>query len=160
MRDQYVGDVSDVVKCSFLRALTGNDRLLGIAWYYLPIHDGRPDGRHTEWQTEPEWERLDPQLHKELLRLEDRKISSLQAAAIWPTRTKFYDQPVPSMSAREAWALQKRICLNEANIVFLDPDNGLGERSLKHASLSEIRLLRKPGRSIVLITFPGPESAS
>jgi hypothetical protein len=32
MRDQYAGDVSDVIKFAFLRALTGVDRTLGIAW--------------------------------------------------------------------------------------------------------------------------------
>jgi hypothetical protein len=35
----YVGDVSDVFKFAFLRALARMDRTLGIAWYYVP--DGR-----------------------------------------------------------------------------------------------------------------------
>ena len=63
MRDQYAGDVSDVLKFAFLRALAGTDRTLGIAWYYAPGDDGRADGRHLEWQDEPAWQRLDPQLH-------------------------------------------------------------------------------------------------
>jgi hypothetical protein len=32
VRDQYAGDVSDVLKFAFLRALAGNDRTLGVAW--------------------------------------------------------------------------------------------------------------------------------
>jgi hypothetical protein len=44
MRDQYAGDVSDVLKFAFLRALVGTDRRLGIAWYYVPGDDGRADG--------------------------------------------------------------------------------------------------------------------
>ena len=52
MRDQYAGDVSDVLKFAFLRALAGADRTLGIAWYYAPGDDGRPDGRHLEWRDE------------------------------------------------------------------------------------------------------------
>ena len=38
--------------------------------------------------------------------------------------------------------------------VFLDPDNGVGEDGEKHATCSEIRLLRKPGRAVAIITFP------
>jgi hypothetical protein len=41
MRDQYAGDISDVLKFAFLRALAGKDRTLGIAWYYAPGDDGR-----------------------------------------------------------------------------------------------------------------------
>jgi hypothetical protein len=57
MRDQYVGDVSDVLKIAFLRALAGADRTLGIAWYYAPGDDGRADGRHLEWRDEAAWQR-------------------------------------------------------------------------------------------------------
>jgi hypothetical protein len=39
MRDQYAGDVSDVLKFAFLRALAGADRALGIARYYAPGDD-------------------------------------------------------------------------------------------------------------------------
>ncbi len=63
MRDQYAGDVGDVLKFSFLRALARADRRLGIAWYYAPGDNGRPDGRHLEWRDEPAWRRLDPAPH-------------------------------------------------------------------------------------------------
>ena len=43
MRDQYAGDVSDVLKFALLRALARQDRTLGVAWYYAPGDDGRPD---------------------------------------------------------------------------------------------------------------------
>jgi hypothetical protein len=39
--------------------------------------------------------------------------------------------------------------------VFLDPDNGVGGETEKHAAFTEIRLLRKPGRAMVFIAFPG-----
>ena len=68
MRDQYAGDVSDVLKFAFLRALACADRKLGIAWYFVPGHDGRPDGRHLEWHDEPAWRLLDEQLHAGLRR--------------------------------------------------------------------------------------------
>ncbi|MCQ4189038.1 hypothetical protein [Methylocystis suflitae] len=155
MRDQYAGDVSDVLKFAFLRALAGVDRTLGIAWYYAPGDDRRPDGRHLEWRGEEAWRLLDEELHAGLATLPERSIAALEQAAIWPEGTLFHRDPMPSRIERNAWALRKRSTLDGANIVFLDPDNGLGVETEKHATLSEIRPLRKPGRAVVFITFPG-----
>jgi len=63
--------------------------------------------------------------------------------------------PVPPRTERSAWGTRKRSALDGADIVFLDPDNGLGGETQKHATFAEIRLLRKPERAIVFITFPG-----
>ena len=62
---------------------------------------------------------------------------------------------MPTRGKRSAWGKSKRSALDGADIVFLDPDNGIGKETQKHATFSEIRLLRKPGRAIVFITFPG-----
>jgi hypothetical protein len=51
--------------------------------------------------------------------------------------------------------MRKRSALDGADVVFLDPDNGVGGETEKHATLAEIRLLRRSGRAIVFITFPG-----
>src|SRR4029079_15617641 len=53
MRDQYAGDISDVLKFAFLRALTGADRKLGIAWYYVPGHDGGRTDSTSNGTTSP-----------------------------------------------------------------------------------------------------------
>jgi len=62
---------------------------------------------------------------------------------------------MPPRIERGAWGARKRVALDDADIVFLDPDNELGGETEKHATFSEVRLLRKPGRAIVFITFPG-----
>ena len=155
MRDQYAGDVSDVLKFAFLRALAGADRTLGIAWYYAPGDDGRTDGRHLEWRDEAAWRLLDEELHAGLAALPERSIAALERAAIWPKGALFHREPMPSRLERSAWAMQKRGALDGANIVFLDPDNGVGAESEKHATFTEIRLLRRLGRAVVFITFPG-----
>ena len=66
---------------------------------------------------------------------------------IWPNGVLFHRDPMPPRA--------ERIALDGADIVFLDPDNGVGAESKKHATFSEIRLLRKPARAIVFVTFPG-----
>jgi hypothetical protein len=155
MRDQYAGDVSDVLKFAFLRALAGADRKLGIAWYYAPGDDGRPDGRHLEWRDEAAWRQLDDELHAGLTTLPSRSIEALECAAIWPPGAIFHREPVPPRAKRSLWGMQKRSILDSADIVFLDPDNGVGDETKKHATFAEIRLLRKLKRAIVFITFPG-----
>lgn len=155
MRDQYAGDVSDMLKFAFLRALAGADRTLGIAWYYAPGDDGREDGRHLEWRDEPAWRMVDAELHAGLAALSERSVVALEKAAIWSGRTLFHHESVPSRPARAAWAAGMRAALADAAIVFLDPDNGLGDETTKHATFLEVRLLRKPGRAIAFITFPG-----
>jgi len=155
VRDQYAGDVSDILKFAFLRALAGTDRTLGIAWYYAPGDDGRADGRHLEWRDEAAWRLLDAELHSGLAALPERSIAALEQAAIWPKGALFHRAPMPSRLERGAWGTLKRRALDSANIIFLDPDNGVGAETEKHATLTEIQLLRKPGRAIVFITFPG-----
>lgn len=154
MRDQYAGDISDAIKFSLLRRLAGGGRRLGIAWYYVPGDDGRPDGRHLEWQGERAWEYLDPaivQLHG----LRQRSIEELERLSFWPPGTVFYREPVPGRFQRKGWAERKRHSLETADIVFLDPDNGLGNKTSKHATFEELKLMRRPGRALVIITFPG-----
>jgi hypothetical protein len=155
VRDQYAGDVSDVLKFAFLRALAGSDRTLGVAWYYASGDDGRVDGRHLEWRDEPAWHQLDAQLNTALSTPSERSIAALERASIWPEATVFQREPVPSRLHRSVWKMQMRDALDSANLVFLDPDNGLGTETEKHATCSEINLLRRPGRAIVFITFPG-----
>jgi hypothetical protein len=155
VRDQYAGDVSDVLKLAFLRALAGANRTLGIAWYYAPGDDGRADGRHLEWRDEAAWRLLDEGLYTGLTALPERSLAALERAAIWPEGALFHREPMPSRLERSAWGMQKRRALDGANIVFLDPDNGVGAESEKHATFTEICLLRRPGRAIVFITFPG-----
>lgn len=156
MRDQYAGDVSDLLKFAFLRALASTDRTLGIAWYYAPGDDGRPDGRHLEWRDEIAWLKVDPKLHTELVSLPERSVAALERAAIWPIGTLFHREPIPSWVGRATWSDQKRAILYDADLVFLDPDNGLRIKpKKKHATFSEVKSLRRAKRSIAFITFPG-----
>jgi hypothetical protein len=44
--------------------------------------------------------------------------------------------------------------LQGCGIVFLDPDNGVGNTSKRHATVAEIKAMRQPGRAVVVIKFP------
>lgn len=155
MRDQYVGDVSDALKFAFLSTLAGNDRRLGVAWYYVPGDDGKSDGRHVEWRDEPAWQQLDSVLHTGLSSLPERSVAALERAAIWPDTVMFHREPMPPFAGRPAWTSRLVQELRDADLVFLDPDNGIGTDPRKHATMAELQMLRVPGRAMVFISFPG-----
>ena len=155
MRDQYAGDISDLLKLAFLRKLAGNRRALGVGWYYNAAHDGRPDGRHREYAQEPKWRSLDDDAWNALRTFAEPSVVALQRLPIWPAKTCFHRIPVPATGNRHTWASDMREALKSANIVFLDPDNGLGYATERHATAAEVAAIRQPGRAVVLIKFPG-----
>src|SRR6202021_1986975 len=102
MRDQYAADVPALLKLSFLRALACDDRSFGVGGYYNPAHDGRPDGRHREYCSEPKWKSLDPTLFDALVLLSNSpSVSALEKLNIWPKQTCFHRVPVPLSGRRE-----------------------------------------------------------
>lgn len=155
VKDQYVGDISDLLKFSLLHSLAQIGYKIGIAWYYNPGHDGRPDGLHREYCNESKWASLDP-VFSALKTLTERSVAAVEQLSIWPKETFFYAVPVPHKRTRENWAQKMRESLERADLVLLDPDNGIGT-TRRHATLSEISSVRRPGRSIIVIKFPGRE---
>jgi hypothetical protein len=154
MRDQYATDISDYLKFAFLRAVCQQDRHLGIAWYYLPGHDGRSDGHHKEYNNEPAWRILDEQLYDQLKALTDPSVAALERLMIWPARTVFHRDPVAPRT-RAAWVKGMVGAMADADIVFLDPDNGLGRGASKHVRIDDLIELRRENRALSIIKFPG-----
>lgn len=158
MRDQYAGDVSDLLKFAFLRALAAEDKTIGVGWYYNPEHDGRfQDGSHREYCNEPKWKTVDLPLFKALTELQERTVMALEKLPIWPVKTRFHRIPVPSRN-RQSWAADMKSTLQEASIIFLDPDNGIGSADDRHTTVEEVAAMRRPGQAVVLIKFPGREN--
>ncbi|MGB7077622.1 MAG: hypothetical protein WBD53_10570 [Xanthobacteraceae bacterium] len=163
MRDQYVGDITDYLKFSLIRAVVSPNAKLGIAWYYIPARDGRRDGRHTEYLKEDKWRELDPFLYSALGALEtNRTLSSLQELKIWNSQTKFHAQPVESSRHRSLWAQEMLKSLEASDGIFADPDNGLSKEGIisrKSATLDEISSLARNDRAVILIRFPHRRSS-
>jgi len=155
MRDQFAGDISDLFKFSLLCALAATDRKLGIGWYFIQGHNNRNDGRHREFCNEPKWKALDKEVWKALKNLPERSVGALEKLRFWPDGVEFYKGQIEIGRRRNHWFEAMRDRLAECNLVFLDPDNGLGRMGILHATLDEIMRMRQKGRCIVLIKFPG-----
>jgi hypothetical protein len=157
MRDQYAGDISDYIKFSFLRTIVPISAVLGVAWYYVRGHDGRPDGQHTEYCSEDQWKKLDENLYFELCGLPVRSVRSLEQLAIWDTKTLFHRVPLQASCDRKIWTDEMCDTLSKSDFVFIDPDNGVSFENRvgeKHASFREISALANGGRPLVFIRFP------
>jgi hypothetical protein len=147
MRDSYVADVGDFGKYALLNALAGNDLRLGVLWCHNPLADATQDGRFTVY---PELRTCDPKLYdhlSQILATNQRTVSQVENSDVLPTNALFYGTAIPapkvpcfSAAAREAqtrlraaWFAEGFEKLSEAELVFLDPDNGMAaKRAKKH----------------------------
>ncbi len=156
MRDQYAGDISDLLKFSLLLHLTGNERSIGVAWYYNK-NDGRRDGRHRDHMDEEKWRVLDP-VHSALRTMKEHSVSALQQLSFWPDSTVFhYDAggvPKDGKDRMTRWKADMIRDLATAQLVLVDPDNGIGT-SQRHATTEEVKQFIDDDKIVLLIKFPG-----
>jgi len=147
MQDRYAGDVGDFGKLGLLRHLTaGTPPLrLGVLWYRVYDESHNNDGRHTSYLTSDakqhaDLRACDPALataRASLVASGQRPISDLERAANLPPSTRFHSTPLDLAgtavadrpSTREAWFTTALTAMQDTDIVFLDPDNGLETRS-------------------------------
>ena len=133
VQDRYVGDVGDYVKLALLRALSPGMRL-GVAWYRYPNEGHNEDGRHIAYLSYPSlWRDLDPVLFDHLRSVVESGRSVAELAKSGALDATFADEtinhgmlrPKERSAARAAWFARVKDQLNDCDLVFADPDNGL-----------------------------------
>ena len=142
MQDQFVGDVGDLAKLALLRALSGGEKQLGVAWYLYPHEEGS-DGQHIEYLAQPgTWGPLDQGLFDGLQGIIDRWQNHAGERAVMDPAylgllpgAVFADEPLcyhprrgdePDRATwRQRWFERVTQRLQGCGIVFADPDNGL-----------------------------------
>jgi hypothetical protein len=161
MQNRYVGDIGDYLKLGILRALSPG-HLLGVAWWLFPGKGDNNDGKHIGYLSRPDlWRYFDPPLFDalgEIVASGRRDIRALEGANIVPS-TIFASDLIPQRKqAREEWFASVQSTLEGADLVFVDPDNGLEPDGHSHGSgksgksilLSELRKLARPGRCLIV----------
>jgi len=134
MQHRYVGDFGDYVKLSILRDLSGGMRL-GVAWWLYPDEGHNSDGKHTKYLDAPDkWERFNPYIFGKLQQIKasgKRHISSLEQPDILPGAI-FANAPILTaasvrqrLESRQDWFAAVKDRLAGAEMIFVDPDNGL-----------------------------------
>lgn len=165
MQDRYAGDVGDFGKIALLRYLQAKGLSVGINWYKVLEMDSEKNSDGSFKQDDgknliPEKLReCDPTLADKLTKIacsKRRSISSLQKADLIPGAI-YYDAPL-SVDNRSAWHQQAMKKLSGADLVFMDPDNGLkvksvgkkSVRSIKYAFYEEVKDYIDAGKSVLV----------
>ena len=163
MKDQYFGDVNDYRKYGLLRALTGHGRLRASVCWALTQSDGRTDGSRTGYLQEPsKWRRFDPELfaflRRQVLEKEHRCVEAIERSRILPNCSFFSDLLPQEVSGRDVFFNQLLSHASGADVIFFDPDNGLGVKSVprgargspKYVYPSELNTAYQHGHSLLV----------
>lgn len=176
MQDRYVADVGDFGKYGLLRALAGLGQAgttlkLAVLWYLVPNETGTNDGRHVAYlSTAPTdlYGRCDPKLFESLRQVlaDGRNVAAVQRAGILPSSTLFHSVPLSYAASarltqrreqRRQWFAEALAIVHRADVVFLDPDNGLecriqqlSKKGPKYTYYEDVKALSGIEKSLVI----------
>jgi hypothetical protein len=161
MQDRFVGNIGDFSKLALLRCLMGGQRTLAVCWYLTNGESGsKHDGKCFDYlKRADEFRHLAPEIFDALTSIVERApagtrgVEALEGSGLLADAI-FHRTTVPRpLRLRRAWSEQLVQAVREADLVFLDPDNGIeGTRlSPKHVALSELAALRRHDRTLVFV---------
>lgn len=171
MKNQYVGDIGDYGKYGLLRFLTKKGISIGINWY-LTEDDGSSDGKFTDYLKNSAERDYDPELFdclKDIADLPNKTVKMIESSGILPG-TEFYSEVLKSSSLevgarewkRRLWLNNSTLLLNDAELIFADPDNGISYRKTARTKDSEKFILPEDvceyynsGRNVVFYCHKG-----
>lgn len=165
MQDRYAGDIGDYGKLALLRELHSCGLSIAVNWYLVePIKteknsDGtfkQNDGRYLVSENLKICDKVLARTLTEIAQSPSRSVIILEQAALVPDAI-YYNVPI-SVDKRLEWhnkALQE---LKSADLVFVDPDNGLlvqsvgkkSNKSVKYTFYEEIRDYIRQGQSVLI----------
>ena len=165
MQDRYVGDIGDFGKLGMLRAISETGLSIGVNWYLTPDETHNGDGRIVGYLQKEDYRACDEPLWLALGRIVDsgqRKVSLLETCEILQAeyhseKLDFTDTPRSKrVSIREQWHAEALKQLNECDVVFVDPDNGLmvpsaerTRKSNKYVTALELADYYNSGASVI-----------
>lgn len=166
MKNQYVGDAGDHGKYGMLRYLLCQGIQLAVNWY-LTVDDGSSDGNKITYLKKDLERKKDPELFDILKHLVDndhRSVLFIEASKLLGDTAFFHDILDVSdcgsvderVAKRLAWHQKALSCCAYRDLVFLDPDNGVKERTtqglnkaVKHVFTDEVADYYKRGQNVV-----------
>ena len=133
MKNQYVADIGDYGKYSLLKAFEDAGIRIGINWY-LTEDDGSGDGRFVKYLEDDTYREYCSDVYDELkviLSSGRRDVNSVEKSGIFRD-VIYYGDNIDSVGKlgehlvfRTSWHESAMSALEGAELVFLDPDNGL-----------------------------------
>lgn len=158
MRIRHIGGIGDFGKLALLRHLM-QGRRLAVCSYLTGASDEVKDlDKHFDYLRRPdEFRHLAPDLFDQLGKFVGGRTVADPLAALQTSRVlgdaRLFRHEVPSQaSLRPLWAERLVHSVSDANLVFLDPDNGIQGKRLtnRHVALAEIAALRLKDRVLII----------
>lgn len=161
MQDNYIGDIGDYGKYGLLRMIDSNKVSLAINWYkVMPKKIGKQDdGKYITYLSAPQiYRQYDPTLFEALHKIvcieQDRSIERIERENLFSAQ--YHSQQIGC--DRLQWHQNALLQTDDAEIVFLDPDNGLetvrmhnsGKTTEKHVKWSELKDYYSRGQNVIL----------
>ena len=132
MQNRYAGDVGDFGKIGMLRCIEKQGIKVGVNWYLVEDESHNQDGKHVGYLQDKKFVGLDEELRRALGSLilsNERSVNHLEKLNLLQTDMYYHDVLKPVGSAfRESrlnWHRNGLKAMSGAELVFLDPDNGL-----------------------------------
>ncbi len=163
MKDQYFGDINDYRKYSLLRQLAGPGQMDTVVCWARTEGDGRTDGSRIQYLEDPaKWRRHDPVvfdcLRDQVVAAGRREVSAIEGAGIIPRCRYFSEFLSDRAESRSAYFERLGKFAEGADLVFLDPDNGFGVKSVpkgrrnssKYVYADEVSRLYSSGVSVLI----------
>lgn len=161
MQDNYIGDIGDFGKYGLLREVCAEKMSLAVNWYrVVPEKIGKQDdGKYINYLSMPQlYREYDPALFDSLCKIvkqeQDRRIERIEQEKV--LQAVFFSTEIGT--DRFAWHRQALAQTHSAEVVFLDPDNGLetvkmyqtGGATEKHVKLVELKDYYARGQNVIL----------
>ena len=165
MQDRYAGDIGDYGKMALLRELQSQGLSVAVNWYLVEPLESEKNSDGTYKQEDGKY--LIPELLKDcdkdlacrlsiIAENENRSVHELEQADFIPGAI-YFSKPVPSIDRME-WHHQALKVLAGADLVFVDPDNGMlvksvglkSARSVKYTLYDEVRDYILRGQSVLI----------
>ena len=177
MKDQYFGDIGDYGKYGLLRFLAEHGVSISVNWYLTP-DDGSVDGKFVRYLSDERYRRYCPALYDALrecvVERGRRDVSVMSEAGLIPG-ARYFTEPLPVTDGasyaercrlRREWHKRALAFCAGAELVFLDPDNGIrpegqrpSQQSEKYALLEEAADYWNAGQNVVYYCHKGRRTA-
>lgn len=165
MQDRYAGDIGDYGKIALLKALQKQGLFIGVNWYKALVLENeiKDNGSYKQKDGKyliPEYLcQCDPELADTLLKIscsDDRSIELLEQSDL--ISGAIYYSEIITVANRSEWHCNALKKLKKADIVFVDPDNGMlvksigkgSVRSVKYTFYEEVRDYINQGQSVLI----------
>ncbi|MCL2337005.1 MAG: hypothetical protein FWC60_06260 [Firmicutes bacterium] len=146
MQDRYSGDVGDFSKFGLLRHIAATGLVVGINWYLVENEIKTGDGKHIGFLSDSRFDGCDDEL-RDALRCavaNERRVSMLEEQELIKNAIYFSSRLLPPATkkfSRDDWHKRAMKRLSDADIIFLDPDNGIITKSTSPKSAKSVKFV-------------------